>query len=85
MCLTTQGRIFWPIFAVVYISFLVWGCHGDRSGGHQPTRNPSQEAAESEMRGAQPDSEGEDRHLERLHTAGEGASLDATYPETLYR
>lgn len=85
MCLTTQGRIFWPIFAAVYISFLVWGCYGNRSGTHQPARNPAKEEAGNEANGSQPDPEGDDQRLERPHTVGESRPLDAAYPEALYR
>lgn len=85
MCLATQGRIFWPIFAVVYISFLVWGCHGKGSGATQaPGNRPAQSQIES-VPGTRADPDGNDHDLDSETTVGESRPVDANYPEALYR
>ena len=84
MCLATQGRIFWPIFTVVYVSSVVWCCH-DGSGATQAKGNRTPQGQVEPVPGSRADPDGEDRDLEERHTVGKVRPNDASYPETLYR
>ena len=84
MCAASRGRIFWPIFAVVYITALVWGCQGE---GSDPTQAPRvreevQEGGAERAPGPYP--ELDDQHLEPRNTVGEVRPPEASYPEALY-
>ena len=84
MCLATQGRLFWPVFTLIYISSVVWCCH-DGSGATQAKGNRTPQGQVEPVPGARTDPDGEDHDLDSETTVGESRPLEANYPEALYR